>query len=76
MSNFSSTPQATGLACPECKMFIPLTVTGLLVASGFQCPHCGLMITIDRQKSSRAMAALKKVAEAQRKVEKASRFSR
>jgi hypothetical protein len=47
----------------------------LLSATFLRCPHCGLRMDIDRQKSKPALEALKKVNNAQREVEKRSHFN-
>lgn len=50
-------------------------MTELLTSRDLQCPYCGLRLTIDRAKCSKAMDALAKVEAAQRRVEKTSKFN-
>lgn len=64
-----------GVNCPRCKQFIPTSIMELLSAAFLRCPHCGLRMDIDRQKSKLALEALKKVNNAQREVEKRSHFN-
>lgn len=65
-----------GLNCPQCGHFIPTTITELLSATGLKCPHCHLVLTINRQESKRAMDILKDVDKAQKNLDKASKFNR
>ncbi len=65
-----------GMNCPQCGNFIPTTISELLSASGLKCPHCNLMLTINRQESKRAMEILQKVDNAEKNLQKASSFNR
>lgn len=64
-----------GVGCPRCNKFIPTSITELITASFLCCPHCGLRMDIDRQKSKTALEALKKVNMAQAEVERRSHFN-
>lgn len=48
------TSQMTGLTCPKCSGFIPLTLEKLLKDHVFICPHCGLRLSIDRKQSDQS----------------------
>lgn len=65
-----------GIQCPRCNNFIPTSIQQLLSASSLLCPTCGLKLSIDKNKSDRALKILAKVEEAQQKVDKASKFNR
>ena len=49
------TAQTTGLTCPKCSGFIPLSLGQLLKSREFLCPHCGLRLTIARKPSKQAV---------------------
>ena len=66
--------QVPGMPCPVCGNFIPTTITELLTAN-LHCPHCGLVLMVNRTKCATAMKALAKVAEAQKTVEQTSKFN-
>ena len=59
----------TGLTCPQCGGFIPLTTIQLLMGDGIVCPHCGLRLTINHKPSERALEALEKVKRATKKTD-------
>ena len=61
-----------GMNCPKCGQFISTTISELISAQCLKCPHCGLELIVDRGKSQKAIAALKKVEEAQQNVTKTS----
>ncbi|WP_026367391.1 hypothetical protein [Bacteroides sp. 14(A)] len=65
-----------GLGCPRCRMFIPTSVVDLITAKSLKCPTCGLELVIDKAASSKALEALRKVEDAQRRVEESSTFNR
>ena len=75
MDNSQRQGQMPGMSYPQCGRFIPTTVSELLTSRDLQCPFCGLRLTIDRAKCSKAMDALAKVEAAQRRVEKTSKFN-
>ncbi|MCD7969067.1 MAG: hypothetical protein LUF87_01775 [Alistipes sp.] len=64
----------TGFECPSCKGFIPVAMHQLLSSGEIQCPNCSLTLRVNRQQSKKAVAALEKVNEAERRLEKASVF--
>ncbi len=66
----------SGMKCPVCEGFIPISIQQLLFDGGISCPHCGLLMTINRQQSKAAMDALKKVNDAMRKVKETEKFRR
>lgn len=68
------TKQASGFNCPSCKGFIPISVTELIKNNSVVCPICKLQLSINREASQSAIAALEKVQTAQENVDKASIF--
>lgn len=68
--------RVSGMNCPVCEGFIPISIPQLLFDGGISCPHCGLLMTINRRQSTAAMDALKKVNDAMRKVKKTEKFRR
>lgn len=68
--------RANGMNCPVCRMFIPISISHLLYDGGITCPHCGLMMTVNRSQSKQALDALKKVEDATRKVRETESFKR
>ena len=63
-----------GFSCPVCGGFIPTSMEELVTSSSLVCPVCNLQLTIDKASSQKAMAAMNKVMDAQKNVEKASHF--
>ncbi len=68
--------RVSGMDCPVCRMFIPISIPQLLYDGGILCPHCGLMMTINKLQSRQALDALRKVDEATRKVKETELFRR
>ena len=66
------TPSHTtaGIPCPQCETRIETTIQALLVQSQFECPQCGLVLTLDRGASWRAMTALQELQQAADQVDK------
>ena len=60
--------QTPGMNCPRCKQFIPTTIQELLTSASLVCPHCGLILNINREESKRAMAILQDVNNAQQNL--------
>lgn len=50
-----------GMLCPQCGELIPVTKEQIVYNNAIVCPHCNLYLKIDRQKSSKAIDALKKL---------------
>ena len=67
------TSQVPGMPCPVCKGFIPTTIQYIISHDSLSCPHCGLVITIDKTKSHKAIEAFRKVQEAQENIERKKR---
>ena len=61
--------QIPGIPCPRCHGFIPTTIYQITTNAALTCPNCLLKINIDRAGSNRAIDALRRVEEAQRKLE-------
>ena len=59
----------SGMSCPSCNGFIPITMYQILESSAIFCPSCGLKLEINKAASSKAIEALKKVDKAQREAE-------
>jgi len=66
----------SGMNCPVCQNFIPISVHQLLHEGGIMCPHCGLSMTINKSQSKRALDALEKVEEATKRVKDTENFKR
>ena len=47
-----------GFACPGCSERIETTMAALLSLQPLTCPHCGLVLTIDTERSAAALDAL------------------
>lgn len=60
------TSTTTGITCPKCSGFIPLSLFQLVSCSEFVCPQCGLRLSIDRKQSKQSMGALEKIKRAER----------
>jgi len=65
-----------GIRCPHCGNLIPTSIQQILFSSSLFCPTCGLKLNIDKRKSDKALEMLKKVDEAQKRVEETSHFSK
>ena len=37
----------SGVKCPDCEDFIPISIADLLTKDGVKCPHCGLFIPME-----------------------------
>lgn len=62
--------RVSGMNCPVCKQFIPVSIQQLLSENSISCPHCGFSLIIDRAQSKHKLDALQKVQDAIRKSEK------
>ena len=58
-----------GMSCPNCKNLIPITMHQLLEAKSIFCPICGLKLSMDKKPSDKAKDVLRKIEEAQKKLE-------
>ena len=61
--------QTPGLACPNCKNLIPITIHQLLEVKSIFCPICGLRLSLDKKSSDKAKDVLRKIEEAQKKYD-------
>lgn len=66
--------QASGMTCPVCKGFIPVSIQQLLYENGISCPQCGQSYIINRMKSRQALDALRKVDAAARNLREKEHF--
>jgi len=66
--------QPSGLKCPVCGGFIPISMQQLLTEERFTCPQCSLEIRLNKTDSRQALNALQKVKDAEDSVKKASVF--
>lgn len=76
VSQPAATQQPSGMSCPICKRFIPISIYQLLHDGAIICPHCELTLTINRSVSQPAMNALKNVESAVSKVRETEKFKR
>lgn len=44
-----------GFECPVCKGFIPVRIEELVVSLQVSCPSCGLLLTLDKNNSGKAL---------------------
>lgn len=63
----------SGMPCPQCGGFIPVSMQQIITDSSILCPHCGLRLNINQQESRPAIDALKKFQQAQRDFDKRSK---
>ena len=63
----------SGMPCPQCNGFIPVSMQQIITDSSILCPHCGLRLNINQQESRPAIDALKKFQQAQRNFDKRSK---
>lgn len=54
------TTRTTGLTCPQCSGFIPLSLEQLLKSGSITCPHCNLHLTINRKVADKTREVLEK----------------
>lgn len=58
--NAMDTTRTTGLTCPQCSGFIPLSIEQLLKSGSITCPHCNLHLTINRKVADKTQEMLEK----------------
>lgn len=75
MNQTQQTAEPKGIKCPQCGILIPVSIQQILSAASIYCPQCGLRLDINRQKSARAIDALRKVEDAQRNLNEKSHFN-
>lgn len=68
--------RVSGMDCPVCKQFIPVSIQQLLFEGSISCPHCGLSLTINRTQSKQALDALQKVQDAVCHLRETEKFRR
>lgn len=56
-----------GLPCPKCRQMIPISMQQMLMHHTFFCPSCGLRLDIDKNKSDKAIEALRKIEAAEKR---------
>ena len=52
-----------GLKCPVCGQLIPISIQQLMMSKSIKCPVCGLVLSIDKNKSEKALKILGKIDE-------------
>lgn len=63
----------SGMPCPQCNGFIPISMQQIITDSAIICPHCGLRLNINQQESRPAIEALKKFQQAQNEFDRRSK---
>lgn len=63
----------SGMPCPQCGGFIPVSMQQIIADSSILCPHCGLRLNINHQESQTAIEALKKFQQAQTDFDRRSK---
>ena len=53
----------SGMPCPNCQNFIPISMHQLMSMNSIFCPVCGLRLDINKNSSERAREALRKLKE-------------
>ncbi len=76
MNQMKKPDREPGLKCPVCGAFIRTSIEELLTVHSLYCKECHLELHLDRWASAKALSALGKVQEAQRKVQASSKFNR
>lgn len=71
-----NTQKPSGINCPQCTFFIPLTITDLLYRDGVVCPCCSLTLTTNKEASRQALEALQRVQHAQDRLKATEKFNR
>lgn len=66
----------SGMKCPVCEGFIPISVQQLLFENGVSCPQCGQSFIINKVKSKQALEALMKVEDAVQNLRNKEHFIR
>jgi hypothetical protein len=63
-----------GLECPNCKQLIKISIQSLLSGLPIPCPHCGLELSVDKNKSKETLEILSEVQIAIDKIEQAKQY--
>lgn len=65
MNTTNKNPQQriSGMPCPNCQSFIPISMHQLMSMNSIFCPVCGLRLDINKNSSERAGEALRKLEE-------------
>lgn len=50
-----------GFECPVCKGFISVKIEELMANMQVSCPSCGLLLTLDKNNSGKALGLIDKV---------------
>lgn len=64
----------SGMTCPICGGFIPVSMQQLVSDPAVLCPHCALRLTINKKESELAFSAINKVLQSQSDFDRQSRF--
>lgn len=51
----------SGIPCPSCNSFIPLSLNQILNTGNIFCPYCGLKLNIDNKPSDKIKEILEKI---------------
>ena len=57
----------SGMPCPKCGNFIPISVHQIIESISIFCPSCGLRLEMNKKTSEKALETFKKISEAQNK---------
>ncbi len=52
------TAKTSGMSCPQCGGYIPLSLEELLTGRSITCPHCDLQLTINRKATRQVLDKL------------------
>lgn len=59
----------TGFPCPECKFIMKVTIEQLLYGKRIECPSCGLVLSVNKEKSKKSLKLLQDLHVAIKNVE-------
>lgn len=57
--------RASGMPCPQCGQFIPVSMQQIIMEPYIICPHCSLQLNINHGESRQAIEALRKFQQVQ-----------
>ena len=57
----------SGMPCPNCGGYIPISIHQIISSIAIYCPNCGLKLDINKEASDKALKTLKKIKDAENK---------
>ena len=65
----------SGMPCPVCNGFIPISMYQLLSGNSIFCPNCGLRLDLQKSSYEKSREALKKLEEAEKSLRLGNTFN-